>query len=174
MSPRKVLTAIVLTSALLALASALVPQTVYATCGLPGTPPCSTGGDKKKVPTRTPLPTNTAIAILPILPVMPLSGGGAEGSPTPTFDPGLLTAIAQTQTASALPRMSTPSATPTSGASGRPIVTPVAGPVLVLPGTAVMIIIVAFIVLLLAGGVLLARRVDRAGPQRPPNSNKET
>jgi LPS O-antigen subunit length determinant protein (WzzB/FepE family) len=50
----------------------------------------------------------------------------------------------------------------------RPIVTPVAGPVLVLPGTAVIIIIVALVGLLFGGGVFLSRRRGTTSPQHPP------
>lgn len=176
MRPNRVLIAIVLTTTLLILVSALLPQTVYADCGVPGTPPCSTGGDKRKVATRTPLPTHTAIAIQPLVPLLPLSGGGVS---TPTPPPVQLTAIAQIKTAVALTTTPTPtpSITPTSNPlvppSNRPIVTPVAGPVLVPPGTAVMIIIVALVTLLVAGGVFLMRRLRTSGTQRPPSPNRD-
>ena len=180
MNPNRVLNAIVLIAAILALTSALVPQTVYADCGQPGMPPCSTGGDKKKVPTRTPLPTHTAIAIQQIVPVRTLSlGVGAASALAPTLNPEqqVMTFAAQTEMALTPSPTSTPTQTPTSGASvpvppDRPIVTPVAGPLFLRPGTAVMIIIVTLLGLLIAGAVLLSRWLNKGGGQRPPNPNK--
>ena len=174
MSAQRTLIAIVLTAALLALTSVLLPKTVYAECGLAGVPPCGTWGDKQKVPTKTPLPTHTAIAIQPILPVIPLTGLGTS---TPTIPPDVLTATAQSETASAQQPTPVPTETPTPGAdapappAGQAF-TALTGALRALPGTGVIIIVVALMGLAFAGLTFLKRRRRKANSQeKPPNSS---
>lgn len=146
----------------LTIASSMVlVQTVYAQCGLPGTPPCApapggSGGDKQrrptKTPTATPRPTATATTQKPSV-LMPLGGGDAALTATAAW---LQTWVAETN-----PPTATPSRTPTPSPLGpppeRPIVTPVAGPLFLLPGQIWMIIIVALVAVVAAGLILVLR-----------------
>ncbi len=141
MGSNRIAIRVFLAAALFAIAFILLPRVASAQCD-PATGACNPtgGGDAEKARRRTPTP-NYLLA-----PALKSSGGG-QGQPLPT---SILTALAGTTTAETLTAAAPPP-------PGRPIVTPVAGPVFLLPGTTVMIIIVALIALTLIGVIVVPR-----------------
>lgn len=93
----KALMGLAATIGLAALVSAAAPRAVEARCGGPGNLGCPRRGDTGKVPTKTPLPSETAIAIQPILSLP--SGTPPAPSPTLTLGQQLQAYGAQTETA---------------------------------------------------------------------------
>ncbi len=133
---------ILLAAALFAIAFVLLPRAVKAQCD-PATGACgSPGGGNDKVK-RSKTPTPLSLLFGPA----PKSVGGGSGDPVP---PSVFTAIAGTTTAETLTAAAPPP-------PDRPIVTPVAGPVFLLPGTTVMIIIVGLVALVLVGLLVIPR-----------------
>ncbi len=148
MGSNRIVVRIFLAAALFAIVFVVLPRVANAQCD-PATGGCSPtgGGGAEKVRRKTPTPDFL------LAPALKYSGSGS-GDPVPT---SIFTALAGTLTAEAPPP-----------APNRPIVTPVAGPVFLLPGTTVMIIIVALIALAILGVVLLPRLL---GKTKPPNPN---
>ncbi len=140
MGSNRIVARIFLAAALFAIAFLLLPRAAYAVCD-PATGACNPPvGSNDKVKRATPTPN------LLLAPALKPSVGGS-GDPVP---PSVFTAIAGTTTAETL----------TAEAPAppiRPIVTPVAGPAFLLPGTTVMIIIVALVALVVIGLLVVPR-----------------
>jgi hypothetical protein len=135
------------------------PQVVHAQCGLPGTPPCepSGGGGGRKKPTlipHKPIATSTPTLTPTVNPVYLTAIGCWEDIYRKTPAPELPTPSwndIQVDAPQCLPTL-TPSPTPYI------FIPPVAGPVFLLPGVAVMLILVLIGLLFIGGLILVIRR----------------